>query len=63
MLILNKKKSKMATLTLQKVDFRAKNIPRNKKGHNDKGVILQENVIILKNYATNKRTSKYMITK
>lgn len=38
----------MATLTLQKVDFRAKNIPRNKKGHNDKGVILQENVIILK---------------
>lgn len=53
----------MATLTLQKVDFRAKNIPRNKKGHNDKGVILQENVIILKNYATNKRTSKYMITK
>ena len=60
-----KKKEKLEFFDLYskiKIDLRAKNITRNKKGHliMIKGSFHQVNITILNAFATNNRASKYM---
>ena len=58
----NQKKVEVAILTLDKIDFRAKNIIRGKKSHFTiiKESIHQENIPVLNIYATNNRSIKYI---
>lgn len=58
----NQKNSGAARLILYKVDFRAKNISKDKEGHFIviQGSVHQENIVILNVYADNKKASKCM---
>lgn len=61
----NRKKSGVATLVSDKVDFRARNSAREKEGHfiMIKGSVHLENITILNVYVLNNRASKYMVQK
>lgn len=43
----NQNKAELAILISDRADFRARRVIRNKKGHYIKGLILQEDIIIL----------------
>jgi len=59
---IDQKKARVSILKLGKVDFRAKKITRDRKGHyiTIKGSIHQEDITSLKCVCTNNKASKYV---